>query len=121
MSLENVPDVNSEEFAEFLEKNGFEGKFLNNCNKITNEEKFLNNCNKITNEQKDRISLKEKFNVKNIIKKIDQWSMNHPGTSLVIFFGGSGLICYKILQAFVAGAVFKGNVKTLRYISKISR
>lgn len=117
MSLENVPDVNSEEFTEFLEKNGFEEKFLNDYNDI--KKRIADTLE--DGQKKDHVSLKEKFSAKNIIEKIDTWSMNHPGTSLIIFFGGSGLICYKILQAFVAGAIFKGNLKTLKYISKISR
>lgn len=108
MSLENVPNVNSEEFAEFLRKNGLDERDLI-ADVIGDSEK------------KEYIHLKERFSAANIIEKIDQWSMNNPGASLIIFFGGSGFICYKILQMFIAGAIFKANLKTLKYISKISR
>lgn len=63
-------------------------------------------------------SNKEKSVATRVIEKIDKWSMKHPGLSLLIFFGGGSFLAYKISQSFVAGAVFKGNIKTLRYMER---
>lgn len=111
MSTENIPNVNSEEFEKILEENGWTKK---------KEPVETDRCN-VCECGSEKKSLKDKLTLKNIVNAIDEWSMEHPGLSLAIFFGSSSFFVYKLGQSFIAGAVHKGNLKTIRYLDKIGR
>lgn len=115
MSFENIPNVDSAEFEKILEENGWTKK----------EDTAQSDCccdGACSFESKDeKTSWKEKFTLKNAVNAVDAWSMEHPGLSLVIFLGGSSFLMYKFGQSFIAGAVHKGNLKTIRYIDRLGR
>lgn len=112
MSIENVPNVNSEEFEKILEEHGWIKK------EVETEDKCCCDGNCSCNNSEEKTSQNDKFELKDAIS---EWSMKHPSLSFAIFLGGASLIAYKISQSFIAGAIHKGNLKTIRYLDRIGR
>ena len=101
-NLINVPDVNSQEFKEFLEKNGFDQiKNLNNdcmCSIKFSDVHDDNNENDDISEKSDDLK-------KDVAKG-------------ALIFCGIMLLGYAFTVSTIARGVFKGNLKTQRYFMK---
>ena len=101
-NLINVPDVNSQEFKEFLEKNGFDPiKNLNNdwqCPITFSDVHDDNNENNDISEKSDDLK-------------------KHVANGALIFCGIM-LLGYAFTVSTIARGVFKGNLKTQKYFMK---
>lgn len=102
-SNNQIPNVDSEEFEAFLKEHGFD--------RIKSEP--IKNIPTSNNDKK-------RFDIKKYISAIDQWSLQHPGFTLAIIIFGGTIVSYKVFQSFVAGSVFKGNLKTLKYLNRLN-
>lgn len=103
-NLINVPDVNSQEFKEFLEKNGFDPiKNLNNdfqCPIKFSDVHDDDNGNNDISENNENDDLKKHV------------------TKGALIFCGIMLLGYAFTVSTIARGVFKGNLKTQRYFMK---
>ena len=103
----DIPNVNSEEFDKFLKEHGFERK-ENTPIKNVYIGSDLNKNVKVVNSD-ETANIVEKFIV------------DHYGIILLLVSGVSIFTVYKLLQSFISGAVFKGNLKTIKYLEKFVR
>lgn len=53
-----------------------------------------------------------------VIKAFNNWIDKHPGISIATIASLGLLISFKLFQAFYAGAIYKGNVRTIKYLKK---
>lgn len=96
----DIPDVDSEEFKKFIKDHGFEAKEYAPTNKVSTNNTSFGQA---------------------VSNKVEKWCTEHSGLTFAIVIGGSTILSYKLLQSFVAKAVFKGNLKTLRYLERLGR
>ena len=104
--LKDVPKVDSDEFKTFLNENGFD--FL------TDYIRDDINAKPVEDDINEEKSSENNIDLKN---KIHNWILNNPKTSSLMFLGGSMFILYKITIFMLAQSIYKGNVKTIKYLN----
>ena len=104
--LKNVPLVTSKEFDDFLKENDWIKKEMTD---IINE--F---------ESKDSNASEKNSDDKNNSKKnsIVEFSKKNPELIIAALLGISTYITYKFCSMLITNAVFKGNLKTHKYLNK---
>lgn len=100
-NLKDVPNVNSEEFEKFLKDNNFDKLVSDNDKK--DFEVFAKNGKPIGNI---------------LLDMIDKFITKHPVASAGIIASGATYISCSIFVRLIAQGVFKGNLKTIKYIDK---
>lgn len=111
-NLENVPDVTSKAFENFLKENNFEYKTLEPNKKRDSAYKPSDSDNH-ENDQTESVSIGSV-----IYNMLDNWIAKNPELSLALFIGGTLLVTYKMSAAMISQGIFKGNLKTARYFAK---
>lgn len=111
-SLENVPDVTSKEFEDFLKDHNFKYKTLE-FNKKQDSADEPNDSDNHENDQTESVSVGSVM-----YHMLDNWITKNPDLSLALFIGGSLFIAYKMSVGMLSQGIFKGNLKTARYFAK---
>lgn len=100
-NLKDVPNVNSEEFEKFLKDNHFDKLVSDNDKK--DFEVFAKSGKPIG---------------KILLDTIDRFITKHPVSSAGIIISGTTYIGCSIFVRLISQGVFKGNLKTIKYIDK---
>lgn len=113
-SLRDVPNVNSKEFEDYLEKYGLD-KNMKNLFDTKTKVNTTSNKNPDISEESQTNTPDTPIGEK-IIDTIENWFMKNPGPGFLIIMCGSAFICYKLTASLLAQGTYKGLMKFYKHI-----
>lgn len=105
-----ISEMDSKASDKFFEESG--------CTKIEFDSDFKNKVEDALKDAFNNEVSKKEVKQDSISDKISSWFSDHPNVCAAILIGGGLLFCYKLYVLSIAQAVFKGNLKTIKYCDK---